>query len=162
MDTLRYTTLAHASHDFCNPLSPETIDRFIAHLELRSGARVLDIGCGKGELLVRVLARWKAHGVGLDPNPAYLAEARRRAAGRVPPGSLELVEGRMADAHFGAESFDLTICVGSAHAFGNLSAALGALRALTRPGGQVLIGHGYWQQEPDTEYLATFGARPTR
>jgi SAM-dependent methyltransferase len=157
MDTVRFSTLAHASHDFCNPLSPETIERFIGHLELRPGARVLDAGCGKAELLIRVLAHWKAYGTGVDLNPTFLAEARQRAAGRVPPGSLELIEGKMAEATFGPESFDLTICVGSAHAFGSLSTALGALRNLTRPGGQLLIGHGYWQREPDAEYLAAFG-----
>jgi cyclopropane fatty-acyl-phospholipid synthase-like methyltransferase len=156
-DPLRFTTLAHSSHDFCNPLAPDTIDRFIEHLELRSGARVLDVGCGKGEFLIRVLARWKAHGTGIDPNPAFIADARRRAAGRVPAGGLELIEGEVAAADFAPASFDLVICIGAVHAFGTLTEALARLRELTRPGGLILLGHGFWQREPDAEYLTGSG-----
>jgi SAM-dependent methyltransferase len=110
-------------------------------------------------MLIRVLARWGAHGTGVDPNRAFIVEARRRAARRVPAGSLDLIEGRLSDTSFAPESFDLTICVGAAHVFGDLPAALAALRDLTRPGGQVLLGHGFWQQEPGPEYLAILGGK---
>jgi SAM-dependent methyltransferase len=154
MDRFRFTTLAHASHDFCNPISAATLDRFVESLALAPGARVLDVGCGKGELLIRVAARWNARGVGLDVNPEFLADARRRAAGRA---EVELREVSARDAALEPASFDLTICVGSSHAVGELPEALAALRAWTRPGGQVLFGHGYWKREPDPEYLAGFG-----
>lgn len=159
MDPWRFTTIAHASHDFCNPLGAATLDRFVERLELAPGARVLDAGCGKGELLIRVLARWpETHGVGVDLNPAFLANARRRATGRVPHDAIEWIERRVEDVPLPENGFDLTICIGSAHVFGDLAAALAALHRLTRPGGRSLIGHGYWQREPDAEYLASFGA----
>src|SRR2546425_295054 len=85
--TARFTTIAHADHLICSPLFPETVDRWIEGMVLAPGARALDVGCGKGELLVRVAARWTARGVGIDPNPSFLAEARAKSAARLPAGA---------------------------------------------------------------------------
>ena len=155
-DPLRFTTLAHASHAFCNPVGEATLDRFVEGLALPPGARVLDAGCGKAELLVRVASRWGARGVGIDVNPAFLAEARRRAAAR--GVTLELHETPVADAAFVPASFDAVLCVGSAHVFAErLSDALEAMRALVKPDGTILLGHGHWMREPQPAYLASFG-----
>ena len=51
-------------------------------LDLRSGMRVLDLGCGNGHLLSLVLAHCpNATGVGLDFSPTMLEQARSRFAG---------------------------------------------------------------------------------
>ncbi len=156
----RFTTLAHATHDFCNPLGAGTLSRFVEALELEPGARVLDVGCGKGELLVRVVARWGARGTGVDLNPTFLDEARARAAAGGAPGAgggIEWIEGAAATALAGSRTFDLAMCVGSAHALGALPEALAALHRRLAPGGRLLLGHGYWKREPEPEYLAGFG-----
>ena len=155
-DPYRFTTLAHASHVFCNPVGEATLDRFVEGLALAPGARVLDAGCGKGELLVRVAARWRAGGVGVDVNPGFLAEARRRAEKR--GVDVEWIEAPVAEAGLTAASFDAVLCVGSAHVFaGRLPESLAALRALAKPGGAILLGHGHWMREPLPGYLASFG-----
>jgi trans-aconitate methyltransferase len=55
-------------------------DRFLATLPLTPAARVLDLGCGAGDLTAKV-ARLvpDGHVVGIDPQPSLLAEARARA-----------------------------------------------------------------------------------
>lgn len=155
-DPYRFTTLAHATHVFCNPVGEATLDRFVEGLSLPSAARVLDAGCGKGELLIRACSRWGARGVGVDVNPGFLAEARRRAAAR--DVTLELIESPVAEAGLVAESFDAVLCVGSTHVFAEqLPDALAAIRSLVKPGGAILFGHGHWMREPPPEYLASFG-----
>jgi SAM-dependent methyltransferase len=129
-DQLRFTTIAHRDHVFLNPLSGPKVDQVLSMLELPQGARVLDAGCGKGEMLVRLAVRWGTRGVGLDVNPVFLADARQRAESRVPEAGLAFHEQPACD--FPAEpcSFDAVLCVGSTEAYGGYREALRELAGL--------------------------------
>lgn len=55
-------------------------DRFLASLPLTASDRVLDLGCGAGDLTATVAARVpEGHVVGLDPQPTLLSQANTRA-----------------------------------------------------------------------------------
>ncbi len=54
MDHAKFTTIAHRDHRHCNPLDHDVLERVMERLELRADRRVLDIGCGKAALLVRL------------------------------------------------------------------------------------------------------------
>src|ERR1700712_5753567 len=55
-------------------------ERLIDQARLRPGDRVLDIGCGTGNLTLLVAKRYPSVTVvGLDPDPAALDRARRKA-----------------------------------------------------------------------------------
>src|ERR1700731_4708700 len=57
-------------------------DTLIAQAELADGQRVLEIGCGTGNVTVRAKrAHPAAHLTGLDPDPRALARAQRKALG---------------------------------------------------------------------------------
>jgi SAM-dependent methyltransferase len=58
--------------------SPQLEAVLAAELDLAGGGRLLDAGCGPGVLTVR-LAHLFEEAVGLDPDPAMLAEGRRVA-----------------------------------------------------------------------------------
>lgn len=112
-------------------------------------ARVLDIGCGWAELLLRVLARAvSATGTGVDTDGELLRRAEQRAreldiAGRV---SFEEIPG---DRTSGPA--DVVINIGASHAFGGTTGALRALRALLRPGGRLLFGEAYWRPDANVD-----------
>jgi hypothetical protein len=53
--------------------------------------------------------------------------------------------------------FELVVCVASSHALGGFPDALGALRDLLVPGGQLLLGEGYWRRPPSDAYLDALG-----
>jgi hypothetical protein len=55
MDRMRFSTIAHAAHKFCNPIGEAQITMMLDRLDLASNQRVIDIGCGKAELRARVL-----------------------------------------------------------------------------------------------------------
>lgn len=157
MNRQRFSAIAHEEHVFLNPIGEETADRFLERIPLAPGDRVLDVGCGSAEMLLRLIERRGVRGVGVDPNPYFLERARAAARARASNGALELHQCAIEEYARPAEGFAATLCVGATYAFGGYRAALGGLAALVRPGGTLLIGEGYWKQEPATEYLATFG-----
>lgn len=160
MDPQRFSTIAHRSHRICNPVASAVADRALAALELPPEARVLDAGCGKAEMLLRLVRRSGAHGTGVDLNAEFLEEGRARAAERPGPGTLELIDGdaRAFTAACSEGSLDAALCVGSTHVFGTISDSLDALARVVRRGGCVLVGEGYWRRDPEPGYLEALGA----
>ncbi|MCF7788447.1 MAG: class I SAM-dependent methyltransferase [Prosthecobacter sp.] len=161
MNRLRFFTIAHRDLSFCCPVSSAKFEQVIEILDLPPQARVLDVGCGKAELLLRVMQRYNATGVGADPNAGFIHDAQTEAARRGHDGRVELHGAKIQDIPVGADSFDVALCIGSTHAFGRFAEALTELARLVKPGGQVLIADGYWKQKPDPDYLAFLGAAET-
>lgn len=146
---------------FNSPLSADKADRLVALLDLTKDDRVLDVGCGKGELLIRILEATRASGLGIDNNHEVIAAAKQNAAARLDHARYEFRCADVCAEHFAPESFALAVCVGATHAFANGEAAylesLKQLARLVRPGGLALIGEGYWKQSPAAEYLQFLG-----
>ncbi len=158
---LRFTTIAHADLTILGPATPEDLEDLLDAAGPAAGGMgtsALDIGCGKGDLLVRV-ARRGASGVGIDRNEAFLAVGRALAE---TAGVTQRLRFEFADAGDGVidGGYDLVACVGASGAVGGPVLAPGRLAALARPGGRVLIGEGYWRHEPTVEQAADFGAAP--
>ena len=148
------SAITHGDRPFHNPLDPALIDVAIARLEVGRGDRVLDVGCGPGELLVRIAEQTGAGGLGVDTSPVVIEQARRRAAARAPGADLEFAvrEGGEPEGTFAA-----ACCLGSSHALGGLEPALERLAGWVAPGGAVLLADGYWQREPDPAFLEALG-----
>lgn len=140
----------HGDLPFHNPLDPAQVDEVIDRIPLSPGDRVLDVGCGPGELLLRLHARHGIRGVGIDNSAVQIAEAERR---RPEGADLEFIQGDADD--YAGRGLALVACLGSIHA---LAGGLSRLAAMTRPGGWVLLADGFWRREPDPSYLATLGA----
>jgi cyclopropane fatty-acyl-phospholipid synthase-like methyltransferase len=150
----RLSAITHGDRPFHDPLDPAVVDEVLAFASLGPGDRALDLGCGPGELLVRLAERTGCGGLGVDLAAAQIDEARRRAATRAPQAGLEFVAG---DAGAVEGEFALSACVGSTHALGGLDDALARMAQLTLPDGHVLLGDGFWARDPTDEYLQALG-----
>ncbi|MDQ0379820.1 SAM-dependent methyltransferase [Amycolatopsis thermophila] len=157
MDRDLVSRLAHSDHPIAAPLGDDAVAALLGRAVPAEGARVLDLGCGGGEWLLRALElRPAARAEGVDVARVALDHARREAGRRGLADRLVLRE--LDAATFTAdEPFDVVLCVGSTHAFGGLLPALGAARKLLAPGGRVIVGEGYWERDPSPQAVEIFG-----
>jgi SAM-dependent methyltransferase len=144
------------------PISERTAGRLVEALELPPGARVVDLGCGKGELLLAVMRRWGAAGLGVDVNAEFLRLARERAselglAAHFEQRSLLALPAQEEDRRF--TQLDAILHLGAPLLPGGWPGTLRALAARLAPGGRLIASFGYWRRAPDAEYLAHLGAR---
>jgi SAM-dependent methyltransferase len=157
MDRWKFFAITHADHVVCNPLSNDKLDELIELLDLPPGARILDIACGKAELLVRLVERYGASGEGVDLSPYCILDAGARARQRVPPAALVFhqQDGRAHEAALG--TYQLAICLGASWIFDGHRGTLQALQHWVQPDGLVLVGEPYWRRPPDPFYLTASG-----
>lgn len=147
-----YSAVGHRDLAILNPLPAEAFDRAVATLELARESRTIDFGCGKGDLLRRIVAKFGCHAEGIDISSTFIEDARNT----FPSGMFTVAD---VQTHRVEPGYDVACCIGASHAFGSTAAALTALARAVRPHGTVLLGEGYWRHEPDPEYLAAFGGK---
>ncbi len=148
------------------PLSVAHADLLLDRMNLDSATRIVDLGCGWGELLLRAVERAVGsapapdnggslvQGVGVDTDPGALERGRTLARQR---GLGERVEFVHAEAVTWSGTAERALCVGSSHAFGGSQAALEALTALVPRGGRLLFGDGCWPGATTPAALDIFG-----
>lgn len=144
---------------FHGPLSQARAAQLTERLTRNNPGTVLDIGCGWGELMLRILAAAPdATGVGIDIDDDDLA--RGRDAARVRGLDARVTFARESGVGTARGPADLVLCLGASQALsevqppGHLAAALVVLRRLVTPGGRVLLGDGFWQHPPTAAELA--------
>ncbi|WP_223589261.1 SAM-dependent methyltransferase [Neobacillus bataviensis] len=159
MDRNKFSAIAHRDHAFYNPISEEKIMKMIDMASLKPQDKVIDIGAGRCELLIRLVENYQVSGTAVELYAGAIEEANRRAGTRIPEGSIEFIvdDAGAAVEKCEAGSYDLGICIGSTHALGGLESTLEAMKGIIRKNGFILIGEGYWKQTPSAEYLAALG-----
>ena len=139
------------------PLSVEHAGLLTDRLDIRPGARIADLGCGWGELLLRVVARaGQVTGTGVDTDAGALSRARRLAADRHLDAQVQFTQ---ADVLAWEGTADRVLCVGASHALGGTTTALEALAKVVPAGGRLLFGDGYWETAPSAMATELFGGQ---
>jgi cyclopropane fatty-acyl-phospholipid synthase-like methyltransferase len=154
------TALAHERLTFNAPLGPDRASDLVKRVPLRDHDSALDLGCGWGELLLRLVdASPEGSGEGVDSDRAAIRRAEIAAADR---GLAGRVRFQVADATTWRPTNQpsVVIAVGASHAWGGPLPALHAIRRTVRPDGRVLFGDGFWRSGPTEELHRVFGDLP--
>ena len=107
---------------------------------IRAGARVLDIGCGTGEL-ARRLARRGCHVVGLDLCEPMLHQVRPKLNGE--GARVRLAVGDSEHLPFASGTFDAVTCANSFHHYPDQRAVVREMFRVLRRGGRLLVVDGF-------------------
>jgi SAM-dependent methyltransferase len=134
-----WSAVAEGWAELWGPLADPVRRTILAAAGVGPGARVLDVGCGSGELLAHVEALG-AHASGADPAPGMVALARALVPGadvRVAPADALPWE----DARF-----DVVTAVNSLQLAASTTDALAEAVRVTVPGGRVALAS--WAEGP--------------
>lgn len=144
----RYHEISESSHRILNPLSPDKLLLLGEICRIGKGMRLLDLACGKGEMLCLFASNLDATGVGVDIHAPFLADARARATGLGVEGSVTFIEGDASDPPDLGRRFEVVSCIGATWIGGGLSGTLELMGRWVAPGGWLLVGEVYWAEPP--------------
>ena len=153
MDIPRIFNITESAHRIHNPITPEKLASLGAALRLESGARVLDLGSGSGEMLCTWARDHGIIGTGIDMSPLFTAQAKLRAEELGVVDQVTFIHGDAAG-YVSDEKVDVAACVGATWIGGGVSGTIELLARSLHTGGIILIGEPFWRQLPPTEAVA--------
>ncbi|MCF8040449.1 MAG: class I SAM-dependent methyltransferase [Desulfarculaceae bacterium] len=153
MDIPRIFNITESAHRIHNPLTPEKLATLGAALRLESGALVLDLGSGSGEMLCTWARDYRITGVGIDMSQLFTEQAKLRAEELGVADRVEFIHddavGYVAD-----EKVDVAACLGATWIGGGVAGTIELLAKSLRSEGIILIGGPYWLRLPPTQDVA--------
>lgn len=149
LDLPRSFTIRESSHRIVNPFDDRKLATLGAAVGLRAGQTMLDLCCGKGEMLSTWARDHGITGTGVDISTVFLAAARERASDLGVADQVAFVHGD-ASAYVAAEPVDVATCIGATWIGGGVRGTLEILERSLRPGGLILVGEPFWRKEPQS------------
>ena len=135
--------------DAANKLAAITTSKqmILEGLRLRSGARVLDLGCGLGDDTFQIAERVGANGrvTGVDVSTSMIDEARRRAEGRGLPVEFEVGDSQAL--RFATGTFDGVRAERMLMHVPDAEKAIAEMARVLAPGGRISVFDFDWETQ---------------
>ena len=147
MDLPRSFTIRETHSRIIDPFTPEKLAVLGAAIRLRSGATVLDLCCGKGEMLATWARDHGIGGTGVDISTVNIATARERATSFGVADRLEFIHANAAG-FLAPTPVDVAACIGATWIGNGPAGTIELLDRSLRPGGMILIGEPFWRSIP--------------
>ena len=155
--SLRFHEIAEAHHHILNPFTHDKLMLLGEICHLKPGMRLLDLACGKGEMLCQWSRRWGVSGVGVDISKVFLEAARQRTAEFDLVDQITFVEADAGQYLAEAKGYDVVGCVGATWIGGGIVGTLKLMQPALKDGGLLLVGEPYWIEPPPQEAYVSAG-----
>jgi len=151
LDIPRIFTISESAHRIHNPFTDENLVSLGRALRLTTGARLLDLGSGSGEMLCTWARDHGITGTGIDKSVLFTAQAQRRANELGVADRVTFIHGD-ATGFVTDQKVDVAACVGATWIGGGVAGTIALLSQSLVRGGIILIGEPYWLElPPDVE-----------
>jgi SAM-dependent methyltransferase len=127
-------------------------------------ATILEVGCGGGKTIQRLLGRAPDGKVfGIDYSAASVAVSTETNAAEIAGGRVEVRQGTVSSLPYAPDTFDLVAAVETHYYWPDLTADLAGIRRVLKPGGRMVIiaeaFRGMHSAAKDTVMLSLVGVR---
>lgn len=146
----RFFTIAEAGNPVPYPLTDEILVHFAQLCTLNANKRLLDLGCGRGEVLCRWSRDYEIKGAGVDANEDNIDMAQARAAELEVWTDIQFIVDDAADYPQAFHEYDVVLCFGGGWIGGGPGATLNLMRTALKTGieGILLFGETFWNEQP--------------
>lgn len=129
----------------------------LSHVNFARKRLVLDVGCGGGKNLERILKQSKQiNAVGVDISPASIQVTKKKNSRDVKDGRLQVVQGQAESLPFASNLFDLVTAFETVY-FWDVEKGLAEVYRTLKKGGQLLIVNESQSSKGIEEYEQSIG-----
>lgn len=129
----------------------------LSHVNFARKRLVLDVGCGGGKNLERILKQSKQiNAVGVDISPASVQVTKKKNSRAVKDGRLQVVQGQAESLPFASNLFDLVTAFETVY-FWDIEKGLAEVYRTLKKGGQLLIVNESQSSKGIEEYEQSIG-----
>lgn len=129
---------------------PQDMTKLISqHIDISSRPKVIDLGCGKGPVSVTVSKALGLRVKGIDLLPEFIETAKIKAKEHGVDDLCEFTVGDINESVKNESGYDITILGAVGDVLGAPKETLEKLKAVTRPGGYIIIDEAYLTGDMD-------------
>jgi len=141
----RFHEISEANQRILNPISDDKLLLLGYLCGLQPGVRILDLACGKGEMLCRWAQTFGISGIGVDIHKSYLEIAQQRAEELGVSQQIQFVKADGSDFIKPELQFDVVTCLGASWVGGGLVGILELMKGgLANQNSLIIVGRGEW------------------
>ena len=157
--SLRFHEIAESYHRILNPFTEDQLMLLGEICRLHPDNKLLDLACGKAEMLCRWAQEYGISGVGVDISTVFLNAAHKRASELGVTEKLTFVQGDAGNYPQETHDFDVVSCIGATWIGHGLTGTLALMKPALKPGGLLLVGEPYWIDPPPEAAFKIMGIR---
>ena len=158
--SLELHEISEANHKILNPFTDEKLMSIGTAARVGTSTRILDLACGKGEMLSRWAQEFGSSGVGVDISDIFLAAARLRANELEVSDRVVFHEADASSYQPESKGFDVASCLGATWIGAGVTGTIELLRQAVDSDGLVLIGEPYWHTPPPGDAYEALECEP--
>ena len=133
--------------ELVNPMTPEKILKIGRYLDLKEGSRIIEFGCGYGEILLLWSQICKISAIGIDIREAVCERAKKKILKKGLSDNIEIVCTSGSEYEFEKGTFDVAANIGATFIWGGFRNTVKAMKEAIHEKGKLIIGEPYWITE---------------
>ena len=158
--SLHFHEIAETYHRILNPFTEDQLMLLGEICHLNPSIKLLDLACGKAEMLCRWAQKYGIHGTGVDISSVFLESAKNRANELNVSDNLTFIQDDAGNYSPAAHVYDIVSCIGATWIGNGLTGTIELMKPAVTPNGLLLIGEPYWIDTPPESAYEALGVKP--